>query len=494
MEKSIFTKRLFLTIFMLNFFVISLQADCSNRVFNINVVEKVSTFEVINQLSDACDFSVVIKDPIASKLIKKSQDGINIKNLTLEQIFEIMILDNDMYYSFENTILKIYALETRTFKIDYIVSTRSGSAKTVASTGEGSSDSNEISVEEKFDFWEKIAEQITAILNSDQEIHKAKKPIVNKNAGLVTVTATKSQLKRVKNYIDSMQSRLHKQVLIEVKIISVSLDNSYSTGIDWSKFGIGINQGSETLRNTDGIMTQYEPGKNVFASSMKAQGDYYKLAWNNAMSMSNVVNFSMKGLFNFLDEQGDSKVISSPKIITMNNQQALISVGSTINYQIASETTGSGDNAKTSITYKPQSTFIGILLNILPEISDDDKIMLRVNPSISSPKGDLESSEGKDRKIAPDTQEEKLSTVVRINDGETIILGGLITSNDGVKDKGIPILKNIPIFGRLFGSTTKTDINKELIFVITPRIIRGHYNHEATLRSMGYSKRIIVGE
>jgi general secretion pathway protein D len=94
MEKSIFTKRLFFALFVLNFFVISLQANCNNRVFNINVVEKVSTFEVINQLSDACDFSVVIKDPIASKLIKKSQDGINIKNLTLEQIFEIMTSNN----------------------------------------------------------------------------------------------------------------------------------------------------------------------------------------------------------------------------------------------------------------------------------------------------------------------------------------------------------------------------------------------------------------
>lgn len=111
----------------------------------------------------------------------------------------------------------------------------------------------------------------------------------------------------------------------------------------------------------------------------------------------------MEGLINFLKTNGETKVLSSPKVITMNNQQALITVGDNINYRVQEDTSRSdGDNITT--TYNNYSVFIGVLLNLLPEISDHDDIMLRINPSISSFKYE-EDDARQERVMAPDTTE-----------------------------------------------------------------------------------------
>ncbi len=484
LSSAVFIKIIFVWILAINLY----GENCEYRVFNINVLEEVPPLEIINQLSDTCGFSVVVKDRVASKMLKENLNGINIKNLGLHDIFELLLTDNELFYTFENNILRISALQTKTFKIDYIVSKRTGSTVTDASAGssdpsKSNSDVNKISSDESFDIWQDISKEITAILNNGENRYKARPPIVNKNAGLITVTGTKQQLEKVSNYINTMQSRLHKQVLIEVKIISVSLDNSHKSGIDWSNFGLKVNNGN--------LGPSYS---NTYSSIGVAASNnqHYNLAWNNALNLTNSISFTLDGLFNFLDQQGESKVVSSPKILTLNNQQALISVGSNVNYRLEEKST---KETTTDISYTQESIFIGILLNILPEISDDGDIMLRINPTISGFKyAEDNAKQAKAREIAPDTEEKKLSTVVRIKDGETIILGGLITSRDGLEEKGVPVLRYIPILGKLFEHSNKTEINEELIFVITPRIIEGSYNHDATLRSLGYSKKAIISE
>lgn len=489
--------------------------SCQKRVFDIKITEQVSIDEMLNQLSDMCNFSIVTKDTYASEKLKESVQGINIKDLTLREIFSILIAENDLSYSFSNNVLKISSISTKTFKIDYITSAREGSAIIKASVDSsptevgGDSDNkkedhdNIIKTTEKFDFWEKLNDELLAILNNGSEKIVAPKPIINSNAGLVTITGTQTQIKRAEKYIKELERRLKKQVMIDVSIIAVDLRNEYTKGIDWSKFQLGFNTyvgqdassplssfrfgniNRNPVRNSDGT-TIYAtiPGATNLNSLNHSIG-------NGFWSIGANLNFNIQGMINFLQTKGKTKVISSPKVMTMNNQQALITVGDNINYRVLEES--SNDNSlsgKTSTTYKQYSVFIGILLNLLPEVSDDNKIMLRINPSLSNFKyGEDNVKQVGIREIAPDTLQKKLSTVVQVNDGDTIVLGGLIGQTKGRDNTRVPLLADIPILGNLFKSSKDIVSTTELIFVITPRIvdIDSKKPIKASLRELGYS-------
>jgi len=445
--------------------------SCEYRVFNIGVKESVSIKEVINQLSGVCNFSVAIKDPQASNLINTDLTGVNIKNSTLYEVFNLLLEEHNLNYEYQNNILRITALETKTFRLDYITSVRQGTAIMNASVSaipveEGdlrdtaTVSENEIRVMEEFNFWETLDAELSAILNNGLEDYLAPSPIINHKAGLITITGTKSQLNRVETYLEDLKSRLHKQVMIDVSVISVALDERQTTGIDWSKFRLGINLDQNGNPRSPSTATFQNTSNDVL---------------NNYSKDINKSN-------------GDTKILSNPKVITMNNQQALITVGDNINYRIQEDTSSTeGDNI--SVTYNNYSIFIGVLLNLLPEISDNNEIMLRINPSISSFKYDEDDSK-QDRFMAPDTTEKKLSTVTKVNSGDTIILGGLIENQNGVKNTKIPVIGDIPLLGNVFRSSANTFQSTELVFVITPYIIDRESSHVQTLKDLGFSKSL----
>jgi len=481
-------KRIFSFILLACLAVFPLQAanstkSCEYRTFTIKTNNKVSNIDLLSQIADSCSFTILVKDDFAKEILKKKLDGINIKDSSLNELFQLLIGENDLYYSYNKDFLKISSLKTKIFNIDYITSIRNGTAVLNASvdatpTEEGGKRTvdgdNKITSNDTFDFWSKISDELTAVLNTAEDKYKAKKPIINPSAGIITVTATKKQLDRVENYINILRKRLHKQVLINVSILSVDLENKSQRGIDWSKFNLSLN--GSFNHNANG--------------STKGSLDDIGIA-NTYTVLSNNV-FSMAGLIDFLSTNGDTKVVSSPKVLTLNNQQALITVGDNINYRVPEDTANSANvNTVTTTTYKNYSIFIGVLLNITPEISNNNEIILRINPSVSNFK--YTADDGKQtvpREIAPDTSEKKLSTVVRIKDGNTIILGGLITNSKGKSHSSVPLLGNIPILGNAFKHTGDSLTSQELIFVITPRIIGVNGVTKTSLRELGFSKRM----
>ena len=504
--------------------------SCEKRVFNLKINEQVSVQEILTQLSDMCHFSVVTKDQFAKDAISEPLFGINIKDKTLNEIFSLLLSEKDMSYTFSQDILKISSLQTKTFKIDYITSVREGTAITKASVdsapievGDEKEDGGEkditkgggkldniIRTVEKFDFWEKLDTEIKAILNNTTESIVAPDPIINANAGLVTVTGTAAQLKRVSEYIKDIQERLKKQVVIDVSIISVELANSYTKGVDWSKFNIGFKTGLYSRPIVSGITESISQDAN--GNPITTRTNTYSLIpandlfWSNrgnglgggfsqSMNLIAGFNFNLDGVLNFLETNGKTKVISSPKITTLNNQQALISVGDNVNYRVQEESQNNNAlNGRTTITYKQYSVFIGILLNILPEVSDDNKIMLRINPSLSSFKyneDDVRQSTTI-REIAPDTIQKKLSTVVQVNSGDTIVLGGLIAQSKGKENTKVPFLGDIPVLGHAFKSTKDNIRTTELVFIITPRIVdvSNAAPINQSLKDLGFSRSI----
>ena len=501
------------------------EQECENRTFNLKVSEQVSIKEILEQLSGMCNFSIITKDKFAKNLIDENIFGINIKDMTLKEIFDILLLDNNINYIFEKNTLKITALQTKIFKIDYITSIREGTAITKASVdsapvevGEEDDDKgaaevgkgggkldNLIKTTEKFDFWDKLDKEIKAILNNTSENIIAPDPVINQNAGLVTVTGTPSQIKRVDNYIKELQNRLKKQVIIDVSIISVELANSYTKGVDWSKFSIGFKTGlfdtfiptsrtdsinQATNQNTSTLTYSSAPANFISWSSRNTNT---AVNYGQSVNLISGFTFNLDGVLNFLETNGKTKIISSPKIATLNNQQALISVGDNVNYHVKEESIRSSNNLtdKTTYSYKQYSVFIGILLNLLPQVSDNNKITLRINPSLSSFKyqeDDVRQTSAI-REIAPDTIQKKLSTVVQVNSGDTIVLGGLIGQTKGTQNNKVPVLGDIPVIGYAFKSEKDSIKTSELVFIITPRIIDiDEPSSMQTLKNMGFSK------
>ena len=483
--------------------------SCQYRTFNIKTSSEASSGELLMELAEMCGFSIVLKDPEAEKVLAKNLNGINIKDLSLEEIFNIVIVDNDLFYTFDKNFLKISALATRSFKVDYITSVRSGTAVLSASVdatpkeanskssgggsgggsggdSSGGSDtkrpSNMVGSTDTFDFWKTIEQELISVLNTGAEDYQAKKPIINSNAGMITVTGTKKQLDRASDYINLLKERLHKQVLIDVSIISVLLKSNNKTGVNWSKFQLGYDSTS------------------MFNNSNNKSGLYQSTAYTNAAITAPLTNaltvvndavFSINGLIDFLGTNGETKVVSSPKVLTMNNQQALITIGDNINYRIPEETSSTESGNSLSVTYVNYSIFIGVLLNITPEISEDNEIILRINPSVSDFKyTDDDVRTTTPREIAPDTSEKKLSTVVKVKDGSTIILGGLIASNKGKEHSSVPLLSSIPLLGEAFKHTEDTISTTELVFVITPHIMGTKGTDKATLKDLGFSQKI----
>jgi len=304
-----------------------------------------------------------------------------------------------------------------------------------------------------FLFWNKIKNQINNMLHREEDSNKLpSKTIINQDAGIVSVTGTKRQLDRVQKYIKNIMKRLHKEILVEVKLIEVRYDSSKSKGIDWSKFELGLKGSSD-------------------ATSTSVSG-----VTNNGFIKPNYLvgyNFSIDGLINFLNTQGKVHLVSNPKIMTLNNQPAIINVGTQVNYRYdnGATTTISTGGTTTTPSFSSGSTFVGVTLDITPQVTNNNYIMLKINPSVSEiSKNHIDPTTGIPF-LAPDIKVKQLSSIVKVKDGSKVLIGGLISKNETIEDNSVPGLSDIPILGSAFKSSKKVHTNSELIIILIPHII-----------------------
>ena len=199
---------------------------------------------------------------------------------------------------------------------------------------------------------------------------------------------------------------------------------------------------------------------------------------------------SIDEVIKFLKTQGNVKAISNPKILTLNNQPALISVGNEYFYKLAQTTNQQGSGGGVANTLQNDiinSVFAGILLDITPEIDDEGRITLKINPSLSETILPIDAaSSGDDRTVPPDLNKRQLSAVVTVQDGERVILGGLIQSKDSINENKVPLLGDIPILGWLFKYEEKINTIEELVIVVEPHIIKDG-KQTISLSELGYS-------
>ncbi len=477
----------------------SSYADCSYELFNISSVKGTKIIDFVDQLSDECDLSIIITDPNAEKVLQDSLNRTNLKNLTINEILEIILSEHNLSYTLENNILKISYLTTKVFEIDYILSQRKSSGSTDVTlssnspaTGSLSTGANGSSGEQtgitirstdEVKFWKDLDKEFQSVLNRPHDSYKAFPPIINKNAGLITVTATAQQIKRFEAYLKRLQNKVQLQVLIDVQLLSVTMNEGKTTGIDWQQL--------YALQNFDISINNIQNDNVDKFDKTTGLAETTSIASNAIHGAANIINIKdqvkLNEVIKFLQTQGDVNSISNPKVLTLNNQPALITAGTEYFYKLTSTQTlagGSGTGAQSS-SENIQSVFSGVLLRITPEISDDKTITLKINPSLSETTTNISSQDNSRRTMPPDLNRRQLSSVVTVKDGNRIILGGLINTKNTLKSNKIPLLGDIPIVNYLFKYEERIKQVEELVIIIEPHIIHKS-KHSLSLSDLGY--------
>jgi len=458
--------------FMLSFSLLLSSEICKDRTFNIRTKSGIKIEEIIDQLSSDCELTVIISDKLTRKKLGTALNRLSLKDATLQEVLNIVLNEYNLNYSLEKNVLKISYLLTKTFYVDYIGTERQSNSNTKVSLTSGSSTTQsmnsgksesgmEITSDDTFIFWSEFTEQIKNILNRPGDEYQATDPVIDRESGLVTVTGTKKQLDRVKNYIKQLMNRLHKQVLIDVKMYAVVLNEGKQTGIDWRQiYSIQNIKLSAGATRTNSAVISVPSTSGITAESGRT-----------ATFTDFVMNADIGTIIKFLKSQGDVHSVSNPKILTLNNQAAMITVGKQYFYKIVNSTTTSNTGGSTvSQNEIIDSVFAGVLLDITPQVSSDETITLKINPSVSDTINAIVESVS--RTMPPDLERRQMSTVVTVKNGDHVVLGGLITEKENIQNNKVPILGDIPLLGIPFRFEEKTKETIELVIIVTPYIIK----------------------
>jgi len=259
---------------------------------------------------------------------------------------------------------------------------------------------------------------------------------IDERLNSIVVTDSTARLEQIRQAIGKLDTRAP-QVMIEALIVNVKLTNQLKMGVDWTRLGDSKNYFSQGL-NITGSTNPY--GKITFSSTPG--------------------NWNIQGLIDFIETNKDVRILANPKVLVLNNQTATIDSVEEIPYRELTETSAGGSIG--TVSFKEA----GIKLQVTPQIADDGYIVMHVKPEQSAQTGTftIENSE------TPVIETRRTDTMLRVKDGQTIIIGGLRKSEPSVTESKIPILGDIPLIGGLFRKSNTEIVESELGVFITPHI------------------------
>jgi len=310
-----------------------------------------------------------------------------------------------------------------------------------------------ITTENESDFWTELKETLTAFVGTDG----GRSVIISPLAGLVTVRGLPTEIAAVKKFITDTETHLHRQVIIEAKIMEVTLNDDYQQGVHWNEV-LGSLGNTNLTFNTSGNITGNPISNNI----------------GGATSLSfSAPDFS--GVIDLLQTQGNVQVLSSPRITATNNQKAVIKVGEDEYFVTdVSSTTTTGTSTTTTPEVELTPFFSGIALDVTPQISEDGSVILHVHPSVTLTAEQNKTIQlGNEELILPLAQSRirESDTIIRAKSGEIVVIGGLIETYSIDKESKTPILGDIPLLGGLFQSVSETTQKRELIILLKPVVI-----------------------
>ena len=305
--------------------------------------------------------------------------------------------------------------------------------------------------------------------------------LIDKPIGIITVTAPRPLLDELQRYFDSLTSELYKQISIEAKIIEVQLTDNSSLGINWSnvlknKSLTGLVTFGATGTDPNGNYTQGQVWPYVFSN----EGSY-----NNGTDHGNIYDptrfiskITMDALgfevfLNALNEEGDAKILSNPKLSVMNGQPSLLTVGRNVTYIESVEVDIDNENGLRTYSAETARILSGVGLALTATILDDREIVMNLVPVTSELEGEIEYRQfGDGGEVGlPIVNVREMSTTVRVRNGEMLVIGGLISEVDSTQGEFAPVVGSIPIVRYLFGYEEKIKQKRELIILLKPRII-----------------------
>lgn len=347
------------------------------------------------------------------------------------------------------------------------ISEESGTSST-SSTGSGEEDNNSttrITNTSNNLFWQRLENNINVILsleNIDEQSQETN-VIVNPESGIIAIQATHKQHQEIQKFLDAVLESAQRQVLIEATIAEVRLSDKYQAGIDWQRI------------SGDYSYTQ------SFLGGQLSSSQFYAIEYNNPNSRIGNISATLRLLQTF----GAVKVLSSPKIMALNNQTAVLKVVDNIVYfkiEAKPETRAtnlvSGDvqTSYTTVT-TPRVLPVGLIMNVTPQINENEVVTLNVRPTISriiryvnDPNPDLARA-GVTNPI-PEIQVREIESILKVNSGNIAIIGGLMEDDVEEKTTGIPVLSRIPVLGDLFSYRENNYIKTELIIFLRPTVIK----------------------
>jgi MSHA biogenesis protein MshL len=472
----------------------SLNGKTAEPRFDLNVVG----------LPAAQVFAALAKDTRYSMLVDPSLTTpvtVNLKDVTLVEALDTL---RDMYgfeYRVQGTRVFVQpaTLATRVFQVNYLTANRAGrsdvrvTSGSITASGAGgqsgttpapgqpaptvSQESSRITTESKNDLWIELQASLRLLIGADGKTDR--QVIVSPQSGVIVVRALPRELRAVEQYLRASRLNVERQVMLEAKIIEVSLRDGSQTGVNWAAFISGNNHAGSigpitpgTTLNASGAVSSgpltATPGSSLALAANAANG-LFGLAFQTS-------NFA--ALLQFLETQGNVQVLSSPRIAALNNQKAVLKVGTDDFFVtgITTTTTTSGAGAPVvSPTITVQPFFSGIALDVMPQIDENANIILHVHPSVSSVAErtkvlNLGTLGDFTLPLASSTMSET-DTIVRVRDGAIVAIGGLMKASRSYDRNQLPGAGDIPVAGNLFGSTARASEKSELVILIKPTVI-----------------------
>lgn len=456
--------------------------------------------DVLYVVAEATGLNLVMERGV----VPETPVTMTLRNVSAEDALKSIFSSVDYFYTITNNMLVVKALDTKTYELGRpaVIQTYSvdvggdiiGSALASLPTTSGSTSSSSSSATLKgsvtqdakndttaFGFWEAVEKSLSVILGvpvvpltqavaapvaaapvapgqPEPQAPPRQTFTINRMTGTIIVTASKQNLERVDQYLNAIKRVINRQVLIEAKIIEVQLTDGLQYGIDWT----------QTVKNLKGV-GPLSIGPQGFSSVVPSTSPSFNLAVTGS-------NFS--SLLKALQQQGEVRTLSNPRVSIMNGQTSLLSVGRSQTFvsNVATTTTVSTTTPLTTFTIGTSSVLSGIILGIVPFINENGEISLTITPIISNlvtltPTTVGES--GNQTTISlPTVDLRELSTTVKVRDGQMVIIGGLISKSENLQDNKVPGLGDLPVAGSLlFTSRNKAESRDELVVVLQPTII-----------------------